>query len=59
MEKFEIMNDALIRIESAFTCEGGMFYEKKAIVITKEEFITCYKAWIGSEVENGSSNQDT
>ena len=52
MEKFEIMNDALIRIESAFTCEGGMFYEKKAIVITKEEFIACYKAWIEKGTEN-------
>ena len=59
VERFEIVNDTLTRSVSAFTCEGGMFYEKKTTVITKEEFIACYKAWIESEVENGSSNQDT
>lgn len=52
MEKSEIVGDALVRTESAFTCEGGMFYEKKTTVITKEEFIACYKAWIESEAEN-------
>lgn len=46
METFEIIDDTLIRREMAFTCEGGMFYEKKITVITKEEFIACYKAWI-------------
>ena len=52
MEKFEITGDTLVRCEMAFTCEGGMFYEKKTTVITKEEFIACYKAWIESETEN-------
>lgn len=52
MEKSEIVGDALIRTEQAFTCGGGMFYEKKTIVITKEEFVTCYKSWIESEAEN-------
>ena len=59
MKKFEIVGDSLIRSDCAFTCEGGRFYEKKTTVITKEEFIACYKAWIESEAENGSSNQDT
>ena len=52
MEKFEIVGDALIRSDCAFTCGGGMFYEKKTTVITKEEFIACYKAWIESEATN-------
>jgi len=51
MEKFEIIDNTLIRCEMAFTCEGGMFYEKKTTVITKEEFIACYKAWIEGEEE--------
>lgn len=48
-EKFEIVGDALIRSDCGFTCGGGMFYEKKTTVITKEEFIACYKEWIESE----------
>lgn len=51
MGKFEIMGDTLVRCEMVCTCEGGMFYEKKTPVITKEEFIACYKAWIESEEE--------
>ena len=56
---FEIWNDTLVREEPVYTCEGGISYCKRTAVITKEEFIACYKAWIGSEVENGNSNQDT
>lgn len=49
---FEIRDDMLVRKEPAYTCEGGTSFYKRTAVITKEEFIACYKAWIGSEVEN-------
>ena len=52
MAKFEIVGDALVRYERAYTCEGGMSYRKETPVITKEEFIACYKAWIESEATN-------
>ena len=43
MASFEIWNDALIREEQAYTCEGGISYCKRTTVITKEEFIACYR----------------
>lgn len=49
---FEIVDDILVRKESAFTCEGGVSYEKRTPIITKEEFVACYKAWI----EGGTNN---
>ena len=62
MARFEIWDDSLVREESAYTCEGGIFsYCKRTTVITKEEFIACYKAWIENEPEendHGSDNTD-
>lgn len=46
MENYKIDNDALIRRESACTCEGGFSYIKETTIITKEEFIACYNAWV-------------
>ena len=51
MGKFEIIDNTLVRCEMAYTCEGGISYEKRTPVITKEEFIACYKAWIEGEEE--------
>ena len=56
---FEILDDTLVREELVSTCGDNISICKRTAVITKEEFIACYKAWIESEVENGSSNQDT
>jgi len=53
MASFEIWNDMLIREEQAYSSEGGTSYCKCTTVITKEEFIACYKAWIESENNNG------
>lgn len=49
MSSFEIWDDSLIREEQAYSCEGGVSYCKRIRVITKEEFIACYKEWIESE----------
>lgn len=46
MKDFEIKNDTLVRYESACTCEGGIDYMVATPVITKEEFLACYRAWI-------------
>lgn len=52
MANFEIVGNTLVRYERAYTCEGGVSYRKETSVITKEEFIACYKAWIEGEAEN-------
>lgn len=49
MEKFEIRGNTLVRNEYVCTCESGTSVYKRTAVITKEEFIACYKAWIESE----------
>lgn len=49
---FEIWDDTLIREEPGYTCEGGISYCKRTAVITKEEFIACYKAWIEGGTDN-------
>ena len=55
MDKFQIKNDVLIRREPAYTCEGGMSYVKETAIITKEEFIACYNAWITSDLTKGGA----
>ena len=55
---FEIWDDTLIREELVSGCGNDITYCRRTAVITKEEFIACYKAWIGSEVANGNSNHD-
>ena len=49
MSSFEIWSDTLIREEPGYTCEGDVSYCKRTAVITKEEFIACYKEWIESD----------
>jgi len=56
---FAILDDMLVREELVSTCGDNITICKRTAVITKEEFIACYKAWIGSEEENGNTNQDT
>ena len=46
MADYRITNDMLIRQETAYTGEGGFSYIKGTLIITKEEFIACYNAWI-------------
>ena len=46
MADYIITNDTLIRKEPACTCEGGFSYIKETPIITKEEFIACYNAWV-------------
>lgn len=51
MANFEIVGNTLVRYERAYTGEGGVSYRKETSVITKEEFIACYKAWIEGEAD--------
>ena len=46
MSDFSVENDRLLRYETCYTGEGGVAYTRATIVITKEEFVACYKAWI-------------
>lgn len=57
MKKSEIVGDTLVRYEEGFTSGGGMFYRKGTLVITKEEFIACYKAWIEKETQNEAQDK--
>lgn len=47
MTDYIITNDTLIRKAPTFICEGSFsYYIKETPIITKEEFIACYNAWI-------------
>lgn len=52
MEDSYIENDKLIR-----TVPVGRFSSTMRVVITKEEFLMCYKAWVeGKEKSNDGEN---
>ena len=46
MENYKIDNDVLIRKELTCTSEGGFPYIKETVIITKDEFMACYNAWV-------------
>ena len=49
-----IENDMLVRVQPA-VCLGELaHYNRKECIITKEEFIACYNAWIKQE---GNDNE--
>lgn len=53
MNDFSIDGDRLVRLEPCYTSEGGTAYTRETTVITKEEFVACYEAWI-KENDNGT-----
>lgn len=55
MSDFRVDDERLVRYDKRYTCEGGVAYVGETTVITKEEFVACYDAWIkGYENEKES-----
>lgn len=51
MSDYKIKDDALIRMESQWATENGVECVHAKLVITKEEFIACYNAWVKKGTE--------
>jgi hypothetical protein len=46
---FKINDEELIRFSGQFTSEDGFGYVSGTTIITREEFIACYNAWVRGE----------
>jgi hypothetical protein len=52
MKNYEIYDDKAVRFVPVKACEGNLV--KAEMIITKEEFLACYNAWVlGNAWENG------
>ena len=49
MKNYEIDNDKAVRLVPVKECDDNLV--KAELIITKEEFLACYNAWVRGEEE--------